>query len=119
MTSRGEKSLIVELTPGPRPGLPYFLISGVGGHVLPLQPVAKCILRHQGLGVIFPGFVDSESDYETVEDVAERMLRDIRAARPSGPYLFVGYSFGGIIGLEMASRLSVEGEKVGLVLLDS
>ena len=47
-------------------------------------------------------------------------LEQIRAHRPSGPYYLLGYSYGGVIALEVARELRAAGEMVGmLVLLDS
>ena len=44
------------------------------------------------------------------------MRNDIRAEfQPLGPYILIGYSFGGLIALEMAQRLTEEGKQVALL----
>jgi arthrofactin-type cyclic lipopeptide synthetase C len=46
-----------------------------------------------------------ETMYRTVEGMAMRMLRMIRAIQPTGPYRVAGWSFGGILAYEIASQL--------------
>ena len=44
------------------------------------------------------------------------MRNDIRAEfQPLGPYILIGYSFGALIALEMAPRLTEEGKQVALL----
>jgi thioesterase domain-containing protein len=44
------------------------------------------------------------------------LRNDIRAEfQPLGPYILIGYSFGGLIALEMAQRLTEEGKQVALL----
>jgi acetoacetyl-CoA synthetase len=54
---------------------------------------------------------------DTIEDMAQFFLDAIKTIQPSGPYLLVGYSLGGLIALEMAQRLLENGEKVALLAL--
>jgi thioesterase domain-containing protein len=53
----------------------------------------------------------------TVERAARRNIQMIRVLRPHGPYLLVGYSFGGLIAIEAAHQLARAGEEVGLLVL--
>jgi thioesterase domain-containing protein len=56
----------------------------------------------------------------TVEAIAARYLQELWAARPEGPHILCGYSFGGIIAYEMAQQLTHSGHDVPLlILLDS
>ncbi|MGH2867597.1 MAG: thioesterase domain-containing protein, partial [Solirubrobacteraceae bacterium] len=55
-----------------------------------------------------------------VEDLALPMLEAIRTVQPSGPYRVAGYSFGGLLAYELASRLRALHEEVAwLGLLDA
>jgi acetoacetyl-CoA synthetase len=54
---------------------------------------------------------------ERVEDMAQFHLDAIRELQPYGPYLLVGYSLGGLVALEMAQRLSANGEKIALLAM--
>jgi thioesterase domain-containing protein len=52
--------------------------------------------------------------------MAAHYLKEIRRLQPEGPYHFLGYSFGGIVVLEMAHQLRAVGEQVGLLgMLDT
>ncbi len=44
-------------------------------------------------------------------------LKALRQLQPHGPYILVGYSFGGLLALEMAQRLSDDRENVALLVL--
>ncbi len=63
---------------------------------------------------------DPESDFQSVESLAEDYIRIIRTQQPSGPYRILGYSFSGIIAYEVAHQLRAAGETVEfLALIDS
>src|SRR4029450_1245556 len=49
-----------------------------------------------------------------VNTIAASYLNEIRAIRSAGPYFIGGYSFGGIVALEMAQQLTDAGEHVAL-----
>jgi amino acid adenylation domain-containing protein len=53
----------------------------------------------------------------TVERLAECLLRDVRAVQPNGPYLLGGWSFGGLVAVEMARQLRGQGAAVALLAL--
>ncbi len=65
----------------------------------------------------FYGFFHQGEDgrplrYTTVEDIARHFIKEMREARPHGPYLLTGYSFGGLVAYEMACQLQAMGESV-------
>lgn len=51
------------------------------------------------------------------EDMAAHYLEEIRGVQSEGPYFLGGYSFGGMIALEMAQQLIAQGEEPPLVIL--
>ncbi|WP_205910372.1 thioesterase domain-containing protein [Rhizobium sp. FKL33] len=56
----------------------------------------------------------------TVESEVQDALCAIRRVQKRGPYRLMGYSFGGVIALELARALEAEGEKIEfLAMLDS
>ncbi len=56
----------------------------------------------------------------SVEAIARRYLASVREHRPHGPYVLLGFCFGGILAYEVAQQLQEAGEEVGLlVMLDS
>jgi thioesterase domain-containing protein len=52
-----------------------------------------------------------------VEELAGRYLQEIRAMQPRGPYYLCGYSYGGMVAVEMAQRLRESGEEVALLAI--
>jgi len=113
--------LVVPLKKASESGTPYFVVSGLGGHVIPFQIVDKYVNDGwEGYGILYPGFVEGSScgDAPTVEGYARQMLEEVLSVQPHGPYLLVGYSIGGAICLEMAQLLRARGEQAGVVLID-
>jgi len=63
---------------------------------------------------------DAEPPAVSVETLAVEYLALIRGIQPHGPYFLGGFSIGGALAYEVAQRLRVAGEEIGLiVLLDS
>lgn len=58
-----------------------------------------------------------EIRYTSVESIAKHFISELKQARPAGPYLLCGYSFGGIVAYEMAQQLSAMGDEVPLVVV--
>ena len=51
----------------------------------------------------------------TFEDLAELYERWIRELQPQGPYHFLGWSFGGVLALEVSRRLVSQGDRLALL----
>ena len=54
---------------------------------------------------------------QSVAAIARRNVRALRTADPIGPYRLLGYSFGGMVALEMAAQLTADGGDVELLVL--
>jgi len=54
---------------------------------------------------------------ERIEDMAEVYLHAIKEVQLHGPYVLIGYSLGGLVVLEVAQRLSANGERVALLAM--
>ncbi len=108
-----QSSLVPIRANGNRP--PLFCVHGGGGHVLRFRAMAARLSPDQP----FYGLRSPEADGAlarfTVEDLATKYIRDIRAIQPKGPYFLAGASFGGLVAYEMATQLAAAGEKVGFV----
>jgi thioesterase domain-containing protein len=58
--------------------------------------------------------------HDKVETIAAHYIKEMKEARPRGPYNLCGYSFGGIVAYEMAQQLRAAGDEVPLLaLIDS
>jgi thioesterase domain-containing protein/acyl carrier protein len=100
------RPVLVPLQPrGGRP--PLFCVHPIGGSVLCYLDLCRELGADQpvyGLQSVPP-----EASGDTVEEMAAAYLVEIARLQPAGPYLFAGWSFGGLVAYEMACRL----EKVG------
>jgi acetoacetyl-CoA synthetase len=117
---RPEFSNLVQITEGGN-GPPLFLIHGLGGDVSEIFMLSRKI-RHDGpIYVIRARGLDGESaPLDSVEAMAASYLQEIRCIQPRGPYLLCGYSFGGLVGFEMAQQLSRAGDVAApLILIDT
>jgi aspartate racemase len=97
---------------------PLFLVHGVGGHVLRFRALAQYMAPNQPVYALQAQGLDGKhAPLRRVEDMAQRYLEDIRAAQREGPYYLAGYSFGGLVALELARRLTEAGQEVRLLAL--
>ena len=56
----------------------------------------------------------------SIEEVAAEYLQHIRAVQPEGPYLLLGWSYGGVVAQAIATLLEADRQEIGmLALLDS
>lgn len=106
------KNLSLIQPKGDRP--PFFCVHGDEANVF--------IPQHLGEGQPFFAFFHQGEDglaitYKTTRGIAEHYIKELRQARPHGPYFLGGYSFGGIVAFEMACQLAAQGESVPLVAL--
>ncbi|NED60599.1 hypothetical protein G3I15_06645, partial [Streptomyces sp. SID10244] len=67
-----------------------------------------------------PHAVAGEPSAESIEEMAERYLAEIRRISPEGPYHLLGWSLGGYVAYAMAAALQSEGEEVAFLgVMDS
>jgi thioesterase domain-containing protein/acyl carrier protein len=104
---------------GDRP--PLFFVSGFGGAILACKALSKALGDRQPLYVLDSKAIVTAGEAQlTLEEIAARMITDLRRIQPSGPYNLAGYSLGGYIVYEIAQQLNRAGQPVGLLaLLDS
>ncbi|MEV5903054.1 amino acid adenylation domain-containing protein [Streptomyces sp. NBC_00015] len=56
---------------------------------------------------------------DSVEEIAELYLSEVRAVQPEGPYHLGGWCMGGMVSYEMARRLEAAGEEVAALTIIS
>ncbi|MEU4341616.1 amino acid adenylation domain-containing protein [Nocardia sp. NPDC023852] len=98
------------------------------------EPALFCVHPSAGISWTYMGFADAlapgrpiyglqapdlsgHEPARSIEDFADRYVREIRALQPEGPYHLLGWSFGGLIAHAMATKLKAEGATVGVVAL--
>ncbi|MGK8523604.1 condensation domain-containing protein [Nocardia asteroides] len=112
-------------------GLDVVLPIRLGGD----EPALFCIHPSSGMAWTYLGLADAlapgrpiyglqapdlgghEPPARSIEEFAERYVREIRTLQPEGPYHLLGWSFGGLIAHAAAALLKAEGAEVGVVAL--
>ena len=114
---RKDSSVLVSIQPkGTR--TPFFCVHGQYGNVLLFADLARHLGEDQPFYAFQSmGLKEGETPLKRVEIMAATYIEEMRSVQPSGPYLLGGLCFGGLIALEMARQLRIDGEEVGLVAL--
>ncbi len=98
--------------------LPLFCLPPVFGTVFPYYNLVPGLGLDQPVYAVNPLGIDGEaSPHVRIEDMATHTIAAMRTVQPTGPYLLVGYSFGGVVAFEVARQLRASGDQVGLVAL--
>jgi acetoacetyl-CoA synthetase len=97
---------------------PLFIFHGVGGAVVEFAALGKLIdIPGEVFAVQAQGVDGTRPPLESVEEMADLYLDNIRQKQPAGPYWLCGYSFGGLLAIEVARRLKQAGEEIALLFL--
>jgi thioesterase domain-containing protein/acyl carrier protein len=97
---------------------PIFIAHGLGGSVIDFYQLVKYIDSPQPIyGMQARGIDGVDEPFDRIEDLAQFYLNAIKEIQPHGPYYLVGYSLGGLVTLEMAQRLTQDGEQVALLAM--
>lgn len=102
-------------------GPPLYIVPSVGMTALSLINVARSIDPPRPIySFEFAGMEDDRSPHTSIEDLADAYVAEIRRHQPTGPYYIGGHCFGGVVALEIVSKLETQGERVAvLVMIDA
>ena len=107
-------SPLVTLKPGE--GTALFFIHGAGGGVMELFTLCrKMSWAGPVIGIQARGLDGYDRPHDTVEEMADEYIVAVRSQQTQGPYFLCGYSFGGLVALEVARRLSQDALDVAFV----
>jgi acetoacetyl-CoA synthetase len=96
---------------------PIIIAHGLDGRAS-FSGLAKRIQTdHPIYGIQAKGVDGLEEPLDRIEDMAQFYLDNLNELQSHGPYMLIGYSFGGLVALEMAQRLSEQKKDVGLLVL--
>jgi len=111
--------LVISLRAGR--GRPVFFVHALLGDVHELGALAQQLETERPLLAIRAQGLDPRLEpHRTVEEMASAYVREMRSVQPEGPYTLAGYSFGGLVALEMAHQLIVSAAEVeDLILIDT
>jgi thioesterase domain-containing protein/acyl carrier protein len=97
---------------------PIFLAHGLGGTAMDFFQLVKYIQTQSPIyGMQAKGTDGVDEPFDRIEDLAQFHLDAIKQVQPRGPYFLIGYSLGGLVTLEMAQRLTKNGEKIALLAM--
>ena len=97
---------------------PIFMTHGLGSSVLDLSSLAQHIATDRPIfGLQARGTEGTVPPCESVEEMARYSLEAIQRIQPHGPYTLIGYSFGGLVLMEIAHRLRAQGETVAMLAM--
>jgi len=112
---------VVPMQTGKSENTPLFICAGMFGNVLNLRHLALHLGKDRPVyGLQARGLYGDQGPHETFEEAARDLLHEVRQIQPHGPYLFAGFSGGGLTAYEMAQQLAEVGERVDqLIMLDT
>ncbi len=111
-----EPTPVVTLRPGVGP--PLVLVHGLSGTVMECWALVDALrTRRPVLGVQARGLDGEAPPSACVREMAGDYVQALRREAPAGPYALCGFSFGGLVALEMARILTQGGEGVALLCL--
>ncbi len=100
---------------------PLFIVHPEWGFVFCYQELANNITAEQPIfGIQARGLNEGEIPHNNISQMANDYINAIKQIQPHGPYKIGGWSFGGLVALEIAKQLSwIESEYPLLILIDS
>ncbi len=115
--SKSSWSSLVEIQPkGSKP--PLFCIHPLGGEIFCYRNLSLHLGLDQPVYGLQPQGLDGKQPLHTrVEEMAAHYIREMQTLQPHGSYFLGGYSFGGIVALEIAQQLQQQGEKVSILVI--
>lgn len=96
---------------------PIFAVSGYGGDVFWLLPLARHLHPEQPMIGVQPPGLDGTEPLDSLAALARYQIEQIRRYRPRGPYLIAGHCSGGALAFEVAQQLVAAGQEVALLAL--
>jgi len=96
---------------------PIFIAHGLSGTVQASELAKHIQTGHPICGIQAKGIDGTEAPFNRVEDMAKFYLDELKELQTCDGYILIGYSFGGLVALEMARWLLAEGKHVALLVL--
>jgi len=93
-----------------------FITHGLGSNILDLYPMVQHLeISNPVYGIQAKGSDLKSEPLSNVQDMADYFVEEIRKTREHGPYVLIGYSFGGVVMFETARLLTQIGERVAFL----
>ncbi|TSE02165.1 amino acid adenylation domain-containing protein [Skermania sp. ID1734] len=103
------------------PTNPIFVIHAASGIAWPYVALGNYLDSQRAIyGIQTPAMTEPDFLPESLDDIADRYVAEIRRMQPQGPYTLVGWSLGGLLAHTVAAKLQQRGETIAaLAMLDS
>ncbi|HEY9762642.1 MAG TPA: AMP-binding protein, partial [Trichocoleus sp.] len=112
------RSPLVPLTLGDSSKPPFFCVHPMFGVVFPYLELAYHLGSDRSFYGLQPlGLDGSAPPLTQIEAIATYYIQAIQTLQPQGPYFLGGWSFGGLVALEMAQQLTQAGQQIGLLAI--
>lgn len=100
--------------------IPLFLVHPSIGLAECYRPLSEYLREQPLYGIQNPFIVHKPAWFSSVSEMAMFYVKEIKKTHPIGPYIIGGWSFGGVVALEVATILKELGESINrVILLDS
>lgn len=97
---------------------PFYCIHGHFGNVLFFYELANLLGKNRPFyGVQSVGLSGEETPLTSIEEIADRIIQEMREVQPKGPYSFGGYCFGTLVSIEIAKKLDEMGETYDPIIM--
>jgi acetoacetyl-CoA synthetase len=96
---------------------PILIAHGLDGRARFLKLAQHIRTENSIYGIQAKGIDGLEHPLDRIEDMAAFYLEALNDLQPIGPYILIGYSFGGLVALEMAQRIVADGKEIALLVL--
>lgn len=97
-----------------------FWVHGATGYSMWFQNLADALGPDYPIYAFQARGTDGSAMPQMLDEMVDHYVNCIRMVQPKGPYVIGGYSFGGLIAMEMARRLHAEGETIKhLIMFDT
>ncbi|HEV7333469.1 MAG TPA: amino acid adenylation domain-containing protein [Flavisolibacter sp.] len=116
----GDDDCLVPIRPeGSR--TPFYYIHGALGDVFGLPLLTKHLHLDQPVfGIRAKDLTGTGNTQNTIEEIAASYVAILLRQNPEGPYILIGYCFGGLVAFEMTKQMQRMGKKVKkLIVVDA
>lgn len=101
-------------------GQASFWVHGAAGYSAWFDNLSRALGPDYPLYAFQAKGTDGHSMPQLMDEMADHYVECIRTVQPEGPYVIGGYSFGGLVAMEVARRLRAAGETIRhLIMFDT
>ena len=101
-------------------GTPLWCVPGAEGSPVTFYDFAKNFAGENPVRCfLYPGMDGKEPVLTSIEDLASRLVQEVKKAQPEGPIRLVGFCVGGFVAYAAAILLQAEGRDARCLLVDA